>query len=160
MKVDTKQVAKEVAKQVAQPQLVQSLIIPAESIQKLINSNVINKNDSVELAKLTRDTLVSLIKKEEYIYIKNNIMPENIIMKIVKRLRKKNDTPIVKSPVVLVSSPVLSSPPSPPSSPSSISSPSSASSSQKSPLITITSSPNSPASSSSSDKPNITFPKK
>ena len=39
MKVDTKQVAKEVAK----PELVQSLVIPAESIQKLINSNLINK---------------------------------------------------------------------------------------------------------------------
>ena len=136
MKVNTKQVAKQAAK----PELVQSLVIPAESIQKLINSNLINKNDSNELAKLTRDTLVSLIKKEEYVYIKNNIIPENIIVKIVKRLRNKNATPIVKSPVVLVSSPVLSSPPSPtptlaspassasPASPSSISSPSSASS--------------------------------
>jgi hypothetical protein len=160
MKVDNK----EVAKQAEQLQLVQSLVIPPESIQKLINSQVINTNDYAELVKLTRDKLVSLIKKEEYVFIKNNIIPENIIVKIVKRLRNKNSTPIVKSPVVLVSSPVLSSPASPtpvsiPSSPSSISSPSSASSDAKSPLITITSSPNSPAS-SSSGKPNIIFPKK
>ena len=62
MKVDNK----DVAKQAAQLQLVQSLVIPPESIQKLINSQVINTNDYSELVKLTRDKLVSLIKKEEY----------------------------------------------------------------------------------------------
>jgi hypothetical protein len=141
-----------------------SIIIPSESIQRLINMKAITQNDAIELSKLTREKLVSFIKKHEYSTIIKNIVPENLIVKIIKRLNKeKNSTKIVKSPVVVTTSPVTTpisvTIPSSPSSPSSISSPSSGS---NSPMITITDTKSASTNSVSSVSkgPTIVFPKK
>jgi hypothetical protein len=161
-----------------------SLIITSEAIEKLINTKQISKDDAYSLSKLTREKLLSFIRNNEFVFIKDNIVPDNLIINIVRRLNKEKQaatvvtaSPVTASPVT--ASPVTASPglvsivTSPsvvtvssiksPSSVSSVSSPSSISAGSKSPVITITDTKSaSSAASVSSDvkKPSIIFPKK
>jgi hypothetical protein len=108
------------------------ITIPSESIERLVRFGQITQNDSDELSKLTREKLLTLIKSHEYSFINGNIIPENLIVKIVQRLRNQNN------PRPVITGIPISSVPS--TSPSSISSPSSVSSNSVSPNITLTNS--------------------
>jgi hypothetical protein len=150
-----------------------SLIITSETIEKLINGKKISKDDAYSLSKLTREKLITYIKQNEFSFIKDNIVPDNLIINIVRRLNKEKQAATVVKQVV-ASSPVVTSPSvaspsvkslSPsvasnksPSSVSSISSPSSASSDSKSPVITITDTKSASSVSSDVKKPSIIFP--
>jgi len=155
-----------------------SLIITSEAIEKLINTKQISKDDAYSLSKLTREKLLSFIRNNEFVFIKDNIVPDNLIINIVRRLNKEKQAPTVVTASPVTASPVTASPgivsivTSPsvtvssiksPSSVSSVSSPSSISAGSKSPVITITDTKSaSSAASVSSDvkKPSIIFPKK
>jgi hypothetical protein len=111
---------------------VQFVIDSRESIQRLLRFGQITVSDSNELSKLTRERLLTLIKNHEYSFINGNIIPENLIIKIVTRLRNQNN------PRPIITGIPISSAPS--TSPSSISTPSSISSNSVSPNITVTNS--------------------
>jgi len=152
-----------------------SLIITSETIEKLINGKKISKDDAYSLSKLTREKLITYIKQNEFSFIKDNIVPDNLIINIVRRLNKEKQaatvvkqvaasSPVVSTPSVAssVASPSVASPSvasnKSPSSVSSISSPSSASSDSKSPVITITDTKSASSVSSDVKKPSIIFP--
>jgi len=151
------------SKESAKVKDIDAMTIPSETLEKLLKIKEITKEDANKLGKLDREGLLNLIKPREFQFIKNNIIPENLVLKIVKRLRKmekKDVTKIVKSPEATPVS--LSVPSSPNSSSPTISSPSSASSvsspSSASPIISITDTKS--ATPSISSKPTIVFPRK